>query len=504
MTATRRDFLGISGIAASVVGSSGAVKQPAQKNILLIMADQFRFDWIGARGARFLSTPNIDALAADGVLFTRVVCNSPVCAPSRVSLAAGVYGHRLGAYENGSSFYPARANGFPELLPSFYNVLAANGYRTGITGKCDLSKGRAPRLGGDQKASILTNDARSGFPLTRELGFTDSWVIQKHSGEYLKQLFGRNDLREMYQDDEEKRNLPNPPELPPSPFSDEFYYEHVLGRKAVEILNTFHREEPARPWFLHVNFHAPHPPHDAPLSYLKKYEGTVFPAPAAGEMSEKAREYGNMAANKHVSPVRLYSIQRHYAAMITLVDEWIGKLVTTLKKNGQYENTTILFSSDHGEMLGDFGLFAKSHMFEGSVRVPLIVSGPGVTARGQSGALAELVDLYPTILDLAGIAGDRTKLDGSSLAPLLSGKTREHKPYQFSEWGAMAQAPYAKRRMVFDGRYKLIDSHGFLELYDLEADPRESRNVASRNRNTVVKLQRVMDAYSRSAVAPQS
>jgi arylsulfatase A-like enzyme len=196
------------------------------------------------------------------------------------------------------------------------------------------------------------------------------------------------------------------------------------------------------------------------------------------------------------------SIQQHYAAMVTMVDEWIGKVVATLKKNEQYGNTVILFASDHGEMLGDFGLFSKTYMYEGSVRVPLIVSGPGVTARGRSAALAELVDLYPTILDLAGCAYERERLDGISLAPILTGTSKGHKVDQFSEWGGVEAPPYARRRMLFDGRYKLIDTLGFKELYDLDADPKESSNVAQKNVSIVAKLETAMQGYSQKALPP--
>jgi len=174
----------------------------------------------------------------------------------------------------------------------------------------------------------------------------------------------------------------------------------------------------------------------------------------------------------------------------------------TEQKNGQFENTVILFASDHGEMLGDFNLFSKTYMYEGSVRVPLIASGPGISARGRSAALAELVDLYPTILDLAGCSYDRDRLDGFSLAPILSSKSHEHKPYQYSEWGGVEPPPYARRRMVFDGRYKLINTLGFKELYDLDADPKESSNAAQKNLGIVVKLQTVMDGYGRKALPP--
>jgi arylsulfatase A-like enzyme len=141
-------------------------------------------------------------------------------------------------------------------------------------------------------------------------------------------------------------------------------------------------------------------------------------------------------------------------------------------------------------------------MYEGSVRVPLIVSGPGVAARGRSAALAELVDLYPTILDLAGCSYDRDKLDGLSLGPILSGKSHEHKPYQYSEWGGVEEPPYARRRMVFDGRYKLIDTLGFKELYDLDADPNESTNSAQKNLKIVAQLETVMAGYGRKALPP--
>src|SRR5436305_12699083 len=129
-----------------------------------------------------------------------------------------------------------------------------------MAGKCDLSKGAAsPKRSDGQKRAVLTNDSHSGYPLTRELGITDSWVIPKFSGGYLKQLFARPDLQEIYAKDEEARKGREPAQLPPTPFADDFYYEHVLGRKAIDILDTLHRESPVNPWFFHLNFHAPHP-----------------------------------------------------------------------------------------------------------------------------------------------------------------------------------------------------------------------------------------------------
>ena len=186
------------------------------------MADQFRFHWIGATGAQFVKTPTLDTLASNGLMFTRAVCNSPVCAPSRVSLAAGVYGNRVGGYENGSAYYPARANGFRELMPSFYNVLANIGYRGAMAGN-DVSRARLRRsVPTERKATSSPTIRTAAIPHSRArhhrvLGHSNSAVATSGN-------FRPSRPAGVVRQRRDARKAREPAELPPAPFTDELPY----------------------------------------------------------------------------------------------------------------------------------------------------------------------------------------------------------------------------------------------------------------------------------------
>jgi choline-sulfatase len=170
----------------------------------------------------------------------------------------------------------------------------------------------------------------------------------------------------------------------------------------------------------------------------------------------------------------LNKIKQHYAGMITLIDDWIGKMLKILDERGLRENTAIIFCTDHGEMLGEHGLFTKSCMYEGALRVPFIIAYPGAKGGCINSGLAENVDLFPTILDMAKINYDRTGLDGESLLPVIKNGEKVKRDFQFSE--------LANTRMIFDGRYKFIENHNDInELYDLQTDPGELNNILAEN-----------------------
>lgn len=464
-------------------------------NLLFVMADQWRVDWIGEAGAGFLKTPNIDAIAREGMRFPYAICNNPVCAPSRVSIAMGLYSNRFGGYENDCSLYPAKVHNFEFTIPSYYSMLKDDGYRVGVVGKTDFYKGSGHLIYKD--GITYTDNAKSGFPLLSEMGFTDSWTTigKTNPGTYIRNVFKNEEIAQKYdQFYQEIKDTKAHVGIFPLPI--EYYHDYYIGRKAVELIRQFETETSDKPWHLFVSFVGPHGPFDAPEKYSKMYENTEFPESANDGPSKKPN-------NPRIQNLKF--IKQQYAGMMTLIDDWVGEMRKTLEEFGVNENTVIIFTADHGEMMGDHDLFAKQEMYEGALRVPLIISHPKMPAKGVSMELAELVDMYPTILDIVGISYDNRNIDGKSLVPLLQGQQVSHKDYQYSENGYVKEWPYAKQRMVFDGQYKyIVNAGGKEELYDLKADPKELKNITKEQTETVERLKGVMDSFCKDALPPQN
>lgn len=446
-------------------------------NILLIMTDQHRADWMSCAGTDFVETPNLDFIAENGVRFTRAVCNSPLCAPSRCSLAAGVYPHRVGVLDNQSNF--------PIQYPTYYQKLREYGYRTGVVGKTDLHK-PDHFLG-----------ANGDLPLMYHLGFTDAHETEGKmsaakstdrsynldsftlAGPYQAYLQGKGVLASFVMDYEKRAKEPVAYAYP-SVLQSEDFHDSYIGRKACEFLEQVNTDSP---WHYFVSFVGPHDPWDAPEDYVKPYHDRTFPPSIPALTEGKPQWVRNKAAkfSKGLTEDGLQRVKQHYAGAVKLLDDWIGRILEVLKLRDMLDNTVLIFCSDHGEMLGDHGLLQKSVMYEGALRVPLVVSMPGQRKLGVSDAMVELVDLYPTILELAGVPYDAAKLDGKSFVPLLQGDSGLHKDRQVSL--------IRNSSMIFDGRYKLIQNvNDATELYDLENDPAELRNVIDELPRVAAKL----------------
>ncbi len=432
-------------------------------NILMIMADQHRADWLGCAGAAWVKTPNIDALLSRGVLFTRAVCTFPLCAPSRSSLTSGLRPSALNVLSN-NDYYPID-------VPTYYQGLRRSGYRVGMVGKSDLHK---------QDHWEGRNGDR---PLMYHLGFTDPYELEgketaaSRSFEplcpythFLAERGLLTKLREDYTITRKKYpyNFGAESVLPLDAFEDVF-----IGQHACKFLETVSTETP---WHYYVSFVGPHSPWDAPKEYFNLYRDA--------DMPEAIIDPGQKGKFKRED---LEVSMRHYAAMITLIDDYVGKMTDILKKRGIFYDTVVMFCSDHGEMLGDHGRFDKNQFYESSVRIPLIISGSGVKARGKSDALVELYDLAPTCLDFAQVE-PLGRMTAKSLLPILTRREDSVRKIQISE--------RAGDRMVFDGRYKaLVDYEGNPKvLYDLENDPHELNNIVEKESERAQKLARALMA----------
>jgi arylsulfatase A-like enzyme len=471
---TRREFLErASWAAASGLLGAGAARgqeRPRRPNLLLLFPDQHRWDWTPSHDTAPVPMPNLARLSERGATFERAYCAAPVCAPSRSCLASGREYDHCGVRSNDQNY--------PLDQPTFYQRLRDAGYRTLGCGKIDLATGEAVAR------RTLGLDGRR---FAREWGFSDAinnGGKQAGSLIYLTEPVGPKDAYYSYLDgltpplglvcaedmrERGKGKTAQYGDTRPTPLDEEHYLDNWIARNGLSLLDSTTTGEP---WFLVVNFAGPHSPLDIPRSLESRYRG---PDRVIDGFAQPHAYQGPFDAAQHVR------VRQNYAAMIENIDRWIGVYVDRLAERGELENTVIVYSSDHGEMLGDHGRWAKSVPYQASVGVPLVIAGPGVERGLRSDALVSLIDLTATFLDWGG-APALDAMEGFSLRRLLAGSTRSHREHVLSglyDW-----------RMVHDGRYKLVTGFDGVEqrLYDLEADPQEDENLAATDPARVRKL----------------
>ncbi|MBB4689176.1 sulfatase family protein [Amycolatopsis jiangsuensis] len=465
----------------------------SRPNILWICTDQQRWDTLGSAGSSWTSTPNLDALAAGGTVFEAAYTQSPVCTPSRASFLTGRYPRTTGARQNGQSL-----PGHEALVT---RTLAESGYVCGLAGKLHLSAahwsvspGTEPRLPDGYSEFHWSHHPDPDWP----------------TNEYVHWLRERGATYRTPPREGSRYVLRGMPE--------EHHQTTWCATKAVDFIEA--HEEFANPWLFSVNIFDPHHPFDPPEEYLRPYldrlDEIPLPDYVEGELADKpvfqridhAGAYGGnedfgypeMTERDH----RL--IRAAYWAMCDLIDVQVGRMLDALDRTGQRENTIVVFSTDHGEMLGDHGIYLKGpYFYEEAVRVPLIISCPGRVRAGQrESALVELVDLAPTLLDAAGLP--RTEgMQGQSLWPLLTGEgsapPREDvycEYYNAMPWHA---DPAPQATMIRTVDHKLVAFHGLGtgELYDLRADPGEHVNLWDSPEHHAVKTELLVRLTDRMA-----
>lgn len=439
-------------------------------NILWICPDQQRADTIGGLGNPAINTPNIDSLVEEGVAFTNAYSQNPLCQPSRASFLTGRYPRTVGVRQNGQKAFPAKE----KLITK---DLSENGYECGLVGKLHLSaaQGRVEPRPDDGYSFFRWNHDPFPEPNSIEDDDYHKWLSDKG--------IERTQLEKLYEPEfvDERAYNGLPPEIHQTTWAAEQTMEFI--KKAEE------------PWLLSMNIFDPHHPFDPPKKYFDELKRRSVPEPnyKEGELSEKPfpqsvdheGAYGGLGISfEGLNPEERRNVTRAYYAMIEQIDSQVGRVLSFLEKTGQRENTLVIYMSDHGEMLGDHGIYWKGpYFYEGSSKVPLIFSWPARLATGiQNDALVELVDIYPTLLELLGREIPE-RLQGDSFAGLLLGKKDSHKNTVYSEY--YNSHPYKYRgediyaTMLRNESYKLTVYHGFDggELYDLRSDPKEYKNL---------------------------
>jgi len=454
-------------------------------NILWFCADQMRFDTIAALGNSHIRTPNIDRLIQSGVALENCYVQNQLCTPSRASFLTGRYPAAHQVYRNGNAYFPDH-----EMLVT--KILADAGYDCGLIGKLHLSS-----------ASTIETRPDDGYRLF-EWCQNPGWEKVRGSNAYWTWLRDKKDV------DPTTLFGATPPYLG-SGISAELHQLAWCAETAIEFMD----EARGGPWMLSVNPFDPHPPFDPPPEYSDKYDPDNLPPPLFEESDiARQQEFSTVRNQKlnSVNPVLTeeervefapgpgdergakpperfdgLGIKAAYYAMIENIDAQFGRILDHIKENGEIENTLIIFTSDHGEMLGDHGLIYKGcKFFEGLVHVPLIFSMPGTYLENERRqALVESIDIAPTLLEAAGIDLPYY-MQGKSLQTLLTGSNSNdhHKDVVVTDFndslGTSDVDHYTQASMTFDGRYKLAVYHshkGLGELYDLEKDPGEFKNL---------------------------
>lgn len=423
-------------------------------NILWYCTDQQRFDTIAALGWNHLHTDTVDNLVNTGAAFTRAYCQSPICTPSRASFMTGMYASTVRTNGNGVEY-------MPQDYPMVSALLANAGYDCGLVGKLHLASAQA----GVEKRG---NDGYRFFAYSHAP--RDDWEEGHAYVDWLEQQ--GQDLTSM---------LESPDNVPAE------YHQTTWATDAcIEFLD----QPRSGPWMLNVNPYYPHPPFNPPKSYADRFDTNEMPGPHFEigdlEIQQKIHNSGVDFQNPPRNPddFNAKKIQADYFAMIELVDDELGRLLRALDERNQLEDTLIIFTSDHGESLGDHGLVEKGCRFmEGMARVPLIFVWPGHIRAGlRSDALVELTDIAPTLLESAGL-DIPDKMHGRSLWPILNGKAdpdsfRDFVRCEYRDAVELDNATHAS--MIADKKWKLVLYHGHNglgELYDLENDPWEHINL---------------------------
>ncbi|MCD6520107.1 MAG: sulfatase-like hydrolase/transferase [Anaerolineae bacterium] len=438
-------------------------------HILILMPDQLRADTLGCAGHPLIQTPNIDRIAQKGVLFANAHTVSPVCMPARASFVSGIYPHNHHLWQNAGSL--------PAKDETFFHHLQQNGYFVGYVGKSHFY---SHKKGLHLKEYEPYMHAR-GIDYIHET--TGPWATL-HTDSYMTDYWqSKAFLRAFREDYTWRANQPRQV-VRPSPLPEEDFIDSYVGQKAVEFISTYNQK---KPFCLFVGFPGPHEPWDAPGRYATMYDPAQVPAPIPSaeleEMSwlpDQVREelLAQLAYTRKLTPGMdeedIRRIRANYYGKISLIDHWVGEILQALEKRGWLDETMIVFWSDHGEMAGDHGFLFKQVFYDGSVRVPLIISHPAVEGNRVSSALTEIIDVYPTLLEAIG-AEPSQRCHGRSLWPLLQGKTEEHRPFVLSEIHAFGAYTY----MIRTARYKYAwssRSGGYL-LFDQEQDPLEQLNL---------------------------
>jgi arylsulfatase A-like enzyme len=489
-------------------------------DFLVICTDQQRSDSLGCAGNARARTPHIDSIAENGVRFDRHSTPMQICSPSRATMLTGLYPrhHRLAV--NGMAL--------PADVPTVTDTLVRNGYRTHGVGKQHLQPLLAP-------AKYAMPDSRAFW----QSPGSETWNGPYYGYQTVDLLLGESDtahlaghyarwLKENHPESVAKLLPESASEAPPtdldeiwrSPIAPDHHYNSWIADRAIEFLE---QEEPGdESVFLFVSFPDPHHPFDPPIPYADRFSPETMPLPEVtdeelksqpgyyGELYPKGEgfrelywagrtdlEAGSMITTESISDDSMRRAIAYTHAMNAMIDDQVGRILGALQRSGRADNTVVIFTTDHGELLGDHGLLHKGPPpYRQLTEVSFLVRGPGIPAGRAIDALTSHIDLAPTLLDLAGLGQAGHAFDGFSMVPLMKGNTASLREYDFGEYHPTARMDlYNQTVRTRDWRLTLYPEHPeWGELFDLRKDPGERLNRFADERYSDItkKLRRVL------------
>lgn len=420
-------------------------------NVLLLMADQMAATALPVYGHTVVKAPHLEALASGAAVFDNAYCNFPICAPSRASMLTGRMPTSIDVFDNASECSAS--------LPTLAHYLKSLGYSTSLVGKMHF-------VGPDQLHGFEDRPVTDIYPA--DFNWVPDWAegpANAPTGISMRAVTEAGPCRRSLQID----------------------YDEEVEFHGVQKLWDLARTPERQPFFLTISFTHPHSPFTAPQEQWDRYRPEDIDMPAVppiplAKMDEHSRwlYYSHGRDLYTVSDEHVRNARRAYYAMISYIDDKIGRIMETLEKADLADNTIVIFASDHGEMMGERGMWYKQTFFEWSARVPLIIRVPGRSGGRRVSKVVSLVDLFPTVLDLA--TGGRPPelvdpIDGNSLTGLMSGKDNNWPDTAISEYTDMGVIMPC--RMLRQGRYKYIYTHQYpAQLYDLDVDLNELNNLS--------------------------
>ncbi len=434
---SRRDFMSVAAAAVPALALGRRQQStPAGRNIIFILSDDHRYDFMGFMGnPSFLQTPNMDRMAREGAHVQNAFVTTSLCSPSRASILTGLYSHKHGVVDNQASV--------PDGLQFFPQMLQKQGYETAFIGKWHMGHEH--------------DDPRPGF---------DKWISFKGQGDYYNPVLNI---------DGERRRV-------------EGYNPDILTKYAVDWI----KQERQKPFFLYLSHKAVHGMFEPAKRHLGKYEDEKIEYPPSMADTEDnyrgkpkwVREQRNSwhgVDYMYHGQMDYETFYRRYCETVLGIDDSIGRLMQTLEDLGIADSTLVIYMGDNGFCFGEHGLIDKRHMYEESIRVPMLAYCPEMIQSGSKvGELVQNIDIAPTLLEAAGLTVP-DDMDGRSFLPVLKGKSipwRDAIYYEYYWERNFPQTP--TMHGVRTDRYKYIHYHGIWdidELYDLKTDPNEMNNL---------------------------
>jgi len=414
-------------------------------NIVFLFTDQHAAAFLGCYGDEVAETPNLDRLAASGAIFKNAYCPSPLCIPSRMAMMAGQYPHDIGVYTN--------RDYLKSDTPTFVHALGAAGYRTSLIGRMHFIG--PDQLHGFQERHV--GDISVNWPGSPLIDYGNLNKARGTKGPTLKYAgIGETTVHR---------------------------YDRAVTEGALRYIDDLAVADPKPPFFMTVGWYGPHPPYIALEEDYKYFEGRVTPP----KLTKPDQEHSYLASWRdqgefhNVPEEHVIKARTAYYANLRMIDRQIGKILKKLEETGLSDNTVIVYSSDHGEQLGERGFWQKNTFYDHSVKVPLIWSPSDKLVESQSHTeIVSLIDLVETFIDVGG-GEPLPHAKGKSLLSLVNGDSSKWPNLTMSEfYGGLVsiQTSAIANRMVRNKRYKLNYYHGHSsELFDMLNDPDEKTNL---------------------------